>query len=321
MTSCERVLCALRMEVPDRVPWCGLCWDKDVSLKVLKAEEASDIEIAQRLGIDNISVYVVPPIFVEKERSQSGREYWKGGFIRTRDDLSKMEFPDPHDDDFYKDAGEVLAEKGDLAACAVIYLGIDPTWNSMGIDHFSYALADDPSFVEEVLSRYVDWLSVVAERVCKMGFDFVWAADDIAFRNGPFFSPKVYREIVLPQIRKVAQKITLPWIYHSDGNLSPVLEDWLSLGMNGMHPIEPEAMDIFELKKTIGRKVCLCGNIDLNNLGLGTPQSVKEEVANKIKYLSPGGGYIIGSSNSIASYVKPENLLAMSRAIKEDGIY
>ncbi len=321
MTSCERVLCALRMEAPDRVPWCELCWDKDVSLKALKAEEASDIEIAQRLGIDNISVFLAPPIFVETRESRSGRRYWTGELIKTRNDLSKMEFPSPHDDDFYKDAHEVLAEKGDLAACAVIYLGIDPTWNSMGIDHFSYALADDPGFVEEVLGRYVDWLSVVAQRVCKMGFNFVWAADDIAFGSGPFFSPRVYREIVLPQIRKVAKKITLPWIYHSDGNLSPILEDWLSLGMNGMHPIQPEAMDIFELKKTIGRKVCLCGNIDLNNLGLGTPQSVKEEVADKIECLSPGGGYIMTSSNSITSYVKPENLLAMSRAVKKYGIY
>ena len=323
MTSCERVLCALQMGIPDRVPWCEICWDGEVARKALGVaeEELSGIEIAQRLGIDNISVFIVAPFFVEKRASESGREFYGDGLIRTRKDLVKMEFPDPYDDTLYENAREAIAKKGNLAACAIIFLGIDPTWNSMGIEGFSYALADDPNFVEEVLGKYVDWYSVVAEKVCKLGFDFIWAADDIAFTTATIFSPRVYREIILPQIRKVAEKITLPWIYHSDGNLLPVLEDWISLGMNGMHPIEPEAMDIFELKKSIGRKVCLCGNIDINNLGMGTPESVEEEVKNKIERLSPGGGYIIGSSNSIPSYAKPENLLAMSRAIRKYGVY
>lgn len=63
--------------------------------------------------------------------------------------------------------------------------------------------------------------------------------DDIAFGSDPYFHPDVMRKLVFSHWKRMAAKINLPWLYHSDGNLLPVMEDLLGLGMNAIHPIEP----------------------------------------------------------------------------------
>ena len=76
--------------------------------------------------------------------------------------------------------------------------------------------------------------------------------------------------------------ITIPWIMHTDGNILPFLQDILSLGIAGLHPIEKGAMDIRQVKKEYGDKICLLGNVDLNILGMGTIEDVDAEV--KVPY-------------------------------------
>jgi len=80
-------------------------------------------------------------------------------------------------------------------------------------------------------------------------------------------------------------------------------------------------VDILEVKKKYGDKVCLLGNVDLNILGMGTPEETENEVKELIRNIAPGGGYILTSGNSLASYLKPECVLAMSEAVKKYGSY
>ena len=111
-------------------------------------------------------------------------------------------------------------------------------------------------------------------------------------------------------------------IYHSDGNLLPIFDDLLTLGMNGLANVEPNAMDIVELKKKYGRLICLMGNIDLHyTLTRGTPEETEAEVKKRIQELGPGGGYILATSNGLTAYCRPENVLAMSRALLKYGYY
>jgi uroporphyrinogen decarboxylase len=80
-------------------------------------------------------------------------------------------------------------------------------------------------------------------------------------------------------------------------------------------------MDIREVKRRYGDRVCVIGNVDLNILGMGTPEETDREVRELIHDLAPGGGYMISSGNSLASYLKPDCILAMSRAIQKYGKY
>ncbi len=316
-------MAALNLEEADRVPYCEHGFSQKIAQKILQTDgRVSEQQICRTFGRANINFNFRPPTFVKKPpANREGREWYGDGLIKSRDDLKLMEFPDPYNDALYEPAAEFLKHKGEYAACAHVKLGIMPCWQSMGFETFAYALYDDLELVCEVLDRFANWSGVVIEKLVEMDFDFLWAFDDIAHKTGPIFSPKMFRELLLPRIKPVAEKITIPWIYHSDGNLMPIIEPWLSLGMSGMHPLEPGSMDIEQLKSDYGDRICLVGNINIDTLCLGTPDEVKEEVREKIRKLATGGGYIVSSSNSIPDYAEAENVLAMTEAIYEYGKY
>ncbi|MCC7352308.1 MAG: hypothetical protein IT330_01020 [Anaerolineae bacterium] len=336
LNSRERVLAALRREEPDRVPYCELGIDRALAQKLMgwggPISQARNIEandyrveeakaIASRLHLDNISYVLRAPVYAEKHPGKDGRLFYGAGMIKTMADLVTVRLPDPYDDALYAEAAEFVKNKGDYALWFITRVGIFPTMLGMGMEDFSIALYENRPFVEAVLDRYCNWTAAVAERVCQMGFDAFVSTDDMAYKTGPFFSPKIFREVVLPGYRRVAEKVTLPWIIHSDGNILPFLDDLLSLGIAGLHPNEKGAVDILAVTRDYGSRVCLLGNVDLNILTLGTPGDVDEEVRGLIRDVGPGGGYIVTSGNSLAGYVQPENALALSAAVQKYGRY
>jgi len=336
MSSRERVLAALRREEPDRVPYCELGVDRALAQTLMgwgePMSQASNLEantysldeskaIASFLHKDNICYVLRAPVFARKVAGKNGRLFYGEGMVKTEADLSTIELPDPYDDALYAEAKEFVEGKGDYAAWFVTRMGIFPTMLSMGFEGFSVALYENRAFVEAVLDRFCEWSYVVAERVCQLGFDAYVSTDDMAFKTATFFSPAVFRELVLPRYQRLAQEVTLPWLIHSDGNLLPFLDDLLGLGIVGLHPNEKGAMDIRATKRDYGDRICVLGNLDLNILGMGTPQDVDDEVRELIRDLAPGGGYILTSGNSLAGYLLPENVVAMSRADQNYGHY
>lgn len=336
MNSRQRVLTALRREEPDRVPYCELGIDRalahrlmgwghpdsqeaNLEANVYSVDEAK--AIAARLGLDNICYVLRAPVYAHKKSGQDGRLFYGEGMIRSEADLELLQLPDPLDDSLYEDARRFAEQKSDFCAWLVTRIGIFPTWLSMGIENFSISLYEDRSFLEAVLDRYCDWAVAVAERVCQLGFDVYASTDDMAFKTNPFFSPRVFRELVLPRFQKVAEKVTLPWVVHSDGNLMPFMDELVRLGIAGLHPIENGAMDIRAVKREYGDRICLLGNVDLNILGLGTTEDVDQEVRELIRDVAPGGGYVVTSGNSLAGYLQPDNVLALSAAVRKYGLY
>ncbi len=251
---------------------------------------------------------------------QKNRGASADGLIKTIYDIDHIEFV-KKDAAFWDRAKIFIDNKGDYAACGMIWLGIDPVWRSMGFETFATTLLLEPEIVEHFMDRLTDWLAEAVAEMCRIGFDFIWAADDIAFNTQPFFSPKSYRKHLLPYTRKVANEITLPWIYHSDGNILPLLDDLLSQEMNAIHPLEDGSMDLDLLKSRWGGKTTLVGNINLNTLGLGTTEQVQQEVKDRIAQLGPDYGYILSSGNSVAKYCKAENVLTMIDTLKKFGRY
>jgi uroporphyrinogen-III decarboxylase len=193
---------------------------------------------------------------------------------------------------------------------------------SIGIQTFSLMLYDDRKFVETVMDIFNDWTLAVVEHINEMDFDYVIISDDLAHSAGPLFSPQIFRELFVPRYRRVVEKLKKPWILHTDGNFLPLIEDLLPLGMSAIGNLEPAAVDIVQLKKDYGHRVALLGNIDLNyTLTRATEEEVEAQVKLRISQLAPGGRYLLASENSIPSYVQPENLLAMSRAVEKYGYY
>jgi uroporphyrinogen decarboxylase len=80
-------------------------------------------------------------------------------------------------------------------------------------------------------------------------------------------------------------------------------------------------MDIKRLKEEVGDRLCLWGGIWHEHIILGAPQDIRDDARYAFQYAAPGGGYILGSSHSLAVDAKVENILQMKRCRDEWGVY
>jgi hypothetical protein len=147
--------------------------------------------------------------------------------------------------------------------------------------------------------------------ICSMRLGFLSA----------LISPKAFRQLVVGYHDRAHREISTPWILHTDGVITPIIEDILSMGIDAIHPIDPNCMDIRMFKRDYGDRVCIIGNVDINTLTMGSTDDVYQETRDLIRDLAPGYGYIVSAGNSIPEYVNSENVLAMSRAVRDFGAY
>lgn len=323
MNSRERILAALALKQPDRVPFADIV-DETVKVKLMGRQNFTEAEFAQLLGLDAIGMEdYAAPVFCNTLELE-GREYIIDGLIQKEQDLDLICFPNLSRESFYDPVKRFVEQYGkdELAIYVKCRWGISGVLYSMGLVGLTYALYNNPRLVERLLDRYVEWNCQLVERLNTIGIDFIMNYDNIACNHGPLVVPKVFKELFVPKIKLVAEKCRLPWVYHSDGNLMPVMEDILSLGMDGLHPLDPGGMDIKKMKEAYGDKVCLWGNIDLRHtLTKGSREEVEAEVKQRIKEVGPKGGFILGSANSLPDYCKVENIWAMAKSVKKYGSY
>lgn len=326
----ERVLTALNLKEPDRVPWVEKYVHWQLASKILGVPiipipgSRTPPELLNVLPLDNISYNFFPPTFVKKEWTVSDLSIGEG-LLRGWDDLEifQKQLPDPDEEKLYDAPKQFLKKyKKDYAAFADTAVGIWSAYSSMGIEHFSMMLYDDIKFVEAVLDMFSDWSVKLVKNLSTLDFDVVVISEDLAGKTSTLFSPEIIRKVMLPRFKKVVDNITVPWIWHSDGNNLPIMDDIIALGMNGFANVEPGAMDIVQMKQDYGDKICLMGNIDLHyTLTRGTADETEQEVKQRIKQIGPGGGYLLASSNGLPAYCKAENVQAIAQALLKYGSY
>jgi len=273
-----------------------------------------EIEFALRMGYDfvpiKLGLLLTPGI---------------QGAITSEADFENFEWPDPDGFDY-----SVLAEADKILPpnIKVLFKGksFSPVWWVIGFEAFCTALLDSPDLIGRMFERVGSIQYRVLQRAlehCCVGV--YWHGDNVAFSTGLMVSPPVLHQYVFPWFRRMVQlahEHGVPAIYHSDGKLDPILEDIIHIGFDGLHSVEPTAMDIVQVKKRVEGRLCLLGNIDLRyTLTRGSPEEVDEEVRTRIGELAPGGGYCLSSSNSIPDYVSFDNYKAMHRAWLKYGKY
>ena len=252
----------------------------------------------------------------------------KPGPVQTLADMETYPWPDPQTVDV---SHLEVAAKGlppDLGIITGVGGIFTRTWMILGYEHFCMSLADTPELVERVAERVGRTQCEVLRRLVKMpGVFAVWYGDDLAYTEGLMASSKVLRKTFFPwmeELAGIARGAGMPFIMHSDGNLWPVLDDLIALGVQGLNPIEPKAMEIYELKRRYGDRLAILGNIDLGYTGMagkGRPEDIRAEVRQKIKDFAPGGGYGVASGSGVTRYVSLENFNAMREATFEYGVY
>ena len=327
----------------DRVPLLELIVDDEIKAAYLGrpiSTVADDIDFWYQAGYDCATAYPDSPsmwFFLEGERSDtilqdthtaSGYRRWASegqGLIREWADLERYPVPSLDEIDFsYFDAAKQHLPQGMglIGAWGDIFTY---TWEAMGFETFCFSLFEREDFVAHIFKA----LGKLAVQICEVlvSYDVVkafWYSDDIAYRTGFLVSPAVYRQHLFPWMRQLGdlcRKAHKPFIFHSDGVLWDVMDDLIDAGVCALHPIEPIAMDIREVKRSYGDQLCLVGNVEVDTLSRGNPEQIKEQVRTLLREVAPGGGYCIGSSNTVPNYAKLENYQAMIQEAWHLGRY
>ena len=322
----ERVLRALSTGCGP-VPWLEFIVDPDIASKIVGhaitpigksiMSYPDQVEFAQAVGIDGIYIVAYERFGVDIE--ETAQSYRYVGRVKGRDDLRRLEIPEVNRQAMEQEVDRARQAVGDsgLAIHPLCIFCVADAMQDAGFENFLNNLHDDPAFISELLAVYEEYNTKLLDIFSSLTeVDFIWVADDIAYNAGLFFSPRTFHELVMPMYRRMAAHIKKPWAFHSDGNITEVLDDLLSLGMNAIHPLQPDAMNIHDIKKRYGNRVCLIGNVDLRLLATGTPEQVESCVLDLAQLCALDGRYILSSGNSIPKFLKPENVMAMGRAIQ-----
>ena len=191
---------------------------------------------------------------------------------------------------------------------------------------FSYRLADEPEKVKVEARAMVDAALKQAEIYRKHGgLDGFALCTDYCFNTGPFLSPAMFAEFTAPYLARLIQgyhEMGFYTIKHTDGNIMPIIDQLVQANPHALHSLDPQAgVDIAEVKRLYGDKVCLIGNVNCGALDTGTDEEVIASARYALQHGMPGGGYIFSTSNCIYTGMRLERYELMLEVWRKEGNY
>jgi len=263
-----------------------------------------------------------------ESRQETKTTWWVGGIVETEEDMENYVPPDPEEEGMFEMVERVLKPLRDKDA-AIICQG-HAGWHIAfqvrgGIDKLLIDMHLKPDLAHKFLDKVAETCLGMVKIMLDGGAEVAFITDDYADNHSPLMSMKQFREFELPNVRKVialAEKRGVPVLKHSDGNIYPILNDMVEAGIRGIHPIEPGAMDLKDVKTRFGEKVSIVGNVDCRYvLPFGTEEDVRRDVRRCIDAAAEGGGYVLASSNSLHANCKVENIYTMVDEARRYGRY
>ncbi len=254
----------------------------------------------------------------------------------TLADLDRYPWPDlAHPSRFEGLAEEARRLHEETPYAVVLLSGMSPheiIYVARGLDTWLMDLVTDPEFAHALLRKVTDlMLAGISRLLGEVGqyIDVITTGDDLGTDTGLMMSPPTYRRMIKPyhaEILAAIKKLTKAKIFfHSDGNIYPLIRDFIDNGVDLLNPVQVSAGDLGDtarLKREFGKNLSFCGAIDTEHvLPHGTTEEVRAEVRHRINDLAPGGGYIVASVHCIQPDVPPENVLAMCDATAACGKY
>jgi uroporphyrinogen decarboxylase len=210
--------------------------------------------------------------------------------------------------------------------------------------HFVMMCIGDVSFPGFGATEEEQWMSLVEHpEICRkiaeihgrrlvreialyaaLGLDGVMPCGDLGSSTGLLASPRIYRDMVLPWHKahvEAAHKHGLKVLKHCCGHTWPIVDD-LADTYDAYEGIQASAgMDIKRLKEQVRGRLCLWGGIWHEHIIMHDVADIEADAAYSFEHAAPGGGYIMGSTHSLAVGAKRENVLAMKRCRDEWGVY
>lgn len=209
-----------------------------------------------------------------------------------------------------------------IAAMADGTMGIPNGSNMMEI---VVRLVEHADEVKADLDRQATATLEYVKRMVDAGVDAFLMCADYCFNDGPFLSPRMFREFVTPYLARIIQGIRELGAYaikHTDGDIMPILDQLVECQPHAIHSLDPMAgVDLKQVKSLVGNKVCLCGNVSCAILQTGTVEDVVVDSERALREGMPGGGFVFCTSNTPFIGMPLENYLAMLEVRKRMGRY
>lgn len=309
MTSRQRVLCAVRHQEPDRVPF-NLRLD-DASVERFKTETGrsdGDHETHFQYDLRRVGMPMPPrPKYVP-------RPEW-------------MPHPTPEAIAQCAARGTEFRELG-LATYSGYVCGVFEEAKFWLGDVDALTLPhDDPVHMTGILDRITEYKMVLYGAYVHAGVDIVHMGDDLGAQNSLVMSPEDYRKWYRPRHRKIIEHLRAinPDVFiafHCCGHVTPLIGDLIELGVNILEAVQPETMDIAELKRQYGQDITFWGAIGNQSvLARLQPQEVAERVGRTLAMMKPGGGYIAAPCHTVTGDIPWQNVIAMLATIQQHGGY
>ena len=226
--------------------------------------------------------------------------------------------------DFFEKCRAVHEETDCYVLATIWGSHFEKAYFARGIENFLADLAGNKEFAQELLSLIIKKNLVMLENIISCPYiNGVLLGSDWGSQKSLLMSPKVWRELIAPGEKKEYDLLKSAgkevWI-HSCGNVESIIPDLIEMGVDVLNPLQPECMDIYEIKRKYGNRLTFWGGISTQQtLPYGTPEEVREETRRVIQELSRGGGYIASPAQGIQEDVPIENMLAFIDEIRKFG--
>lgn len=189
------------------------------------------------------------------------------------------------------------------------------TW-LMGYETLCVALYEQPELVQAISDRLVGMYRIVIGRLLQ--FDrvkMIWGSDDMGFKTGPMIGPDQLRQYVLPGHRLMARmshEAGRPYLLHSCGDLTSIMDDLIAdVKIDGRHSYEDVIEPVTLAKKRYGDRIAILGGIDVDFLCRKDEGQIRRRVRQTLEVCMAGGGYCLGTGNSVANYIPVDHYLVM----------
>lgn len=208
---------------------------------------------------------------------------------------------------------------------------LDQGGNLRGMEQFMMDLALMPDYARtmmEILAEIYAGVYALALKEVGPYVQLVEAQDDLGAQLQPLISPTTWREVIKPSqkyifdtIHRLAPHAKI--VFHTDGNVYPLIPDLIEVGVDVLNPIQPSArlMDSARLKAEFGDRLCFHGAMDVQTVLNQDEATVRADVRRRIQALGPGGGFILAPCNHIQHDIPPENVVAMYAEARAFGQY
>ena len=174
------------------------------------------------------------------------------------------------------------------------------------------------AFLEKITSliteMYASYMDAVGDFV-----QVVVITDDQGTQKSLMISPKMFREYIKPNLKRVIDvikaKSDAKILMHCDGAILPIIGDLIEIGVNILNPIQTNVKgfdDTKALKEQFGDQITFHGAIDVQHfLPNASPEEVRSEVKKRVADLGESGGYILAPCHNIYDNTPMENIVAL----------